>query len=148
MAQPAGLDLLAQYRRRKIALRIAGFRILPPCDVAALIEAHSKALGLILLFLKRPPALLVVRPGDMARTLAMAGLAAHTNLGPGRVEMIVLCIVIFLHTGRMTLGAHEIPVLIQLCPMQDIVVLYVLVRVEMEPALAALLLRSTIPCNR
>src|SRR5205807_9119644 len=47
--------------------------------------------------------------------------------------------------GRMALRAHEIPVLVQLGPMQDVVVLDLFVRVEMKPALAALLLGTRVP---
>ena len=84
----------------------------------------------------------------MARALAVTGLAAHADLGKGGVKAVSGRIVVFMHAGRMTLGAHEIPVLIEFGPMQDIVVLDLLVRVEMEPALAALLLWSTVPCDR
>src|SRR5271170_5989784 len=86
MAQPAGLDLFAQKRWGEIALRIAGARILSPGDTAALIEAHSEALRLVLMFPERPPALLVVCPSDVTRALAMTGLTAHTDLRPSRVE--------------------------------------------------------------
>jgi hypothetical protein len=48
----------------------------------------------------------------------------------------------------MALGAHEIPILIELRPMQDIVVLDLLVGIKMEPALAALVLRTAVPCKR
>src|SRR5215831_96718 len=36
----------------------------------------------------------------------------------------------------MALGAHEVPVLVQLGPVQDVVVANLLIRIEMEPALA------------
>ena len=48
----------------------------------------------------------------------------------------------------MALGAHEIPVLVQLGPVQHVVVADVFVRIEMKPALAALILRPRVPGNR
>src|SRR6266498_5708967 len=33
----------------------------------------------------------------------------------------------------MTIGAHQVPVLIDLCPVQRIVVLYPLIRIDVEP---------------
>src|ERR1700683_3652457 len=99
------------------------------------------------MFSERPPTLLVACPGNVARALAVTGLAAHTDLGKAGVEAVLGRIVIFLHAGRMTLGAHEIPILVQFGPMQNIVVLDLLVRVKMEPALATPLLRSGIPCD-
>ena len=148
MAQPAGLDLLPQDGRCDIALWIAGRRIVAPVGISSLIEAHGETFGLVLMLAEWPPALLVVRPSNMARALAVAGFTADADLRPFRIETIARRIVILFHAGRMALGAHEIPVLVQLGPMQEIVVLDLLVRVEMEPALAALLFRPAVPCDR
>src|SRR5262249_20437166 len=52
------------------------------------------------------------------------------------------------HAGRVAPGAHEVPVLVQLGPMQDVVVLNLLVRIEVKPPLPALLLRSAVPGDR
>jgi hypothetical protein len=48
----------------------------------------------------------------------------------------------------MTFGAHEIPILIEFRPAQNVVVPNVFVRIEMEPTLAALVFRSAVPCDR
>src|ERR1700681_4193408 len=48
----------------------------------------------------------------------------------------------------MALGTHEIPVLVQLGPVQDIVVLDLLVGIEMKPTLTTLFLWSAVPGNR
>src|SRR5262245_14160913 len=48
----------------------------------------------------------------------------------------------------MTFGAHEIPVLIELGPMQDIVVVDFFIGIEMEPPLPALFLWAGIPGDR
>jgi hypothetical protein len=45
----------------------------------------------------------------------------------------------------MAFGAHEIPVLIELGPMQNVIVLDLLSGVEMNPALPAFILRPGIP---
>src|SRR5262249_48310293 len=48
----------------------------------------------------------------------------------------------------MALGTHEIPVLIELGPVQHVVVLDFFVGIEMEPALAALVFRPAVPGDR
>src|SRR5262245_55241171 len=48
----------------------------------------------------------------------------------------------------MAFGAHEIPVLIELGPVQHVVVLDLLVGIEIKPALAATVLRPAVPGNR
>jgi hypothetical protein len=48
----------------------------------------------------------------------------------------------------MTLGAHEIPVLIQLHPAQRVVVLDLLVGIEVNPALASRRPRPAVLCER
>src|SRR3954467_13008763 len=84
----------------------------------------------------------------MPRALAVAGLTADTDLGPRSAEAIVLGIVVLSHAGRVALGAHEVPVLVQLGPMQDIVVADLLMGIEVEPALAAVVLRTAVPGDR
>jgi hypothetical protein len=79
------------------------------------------------------------------RALAVAGLTAHTDFCPYRIVSIIGRIVILAHAGRMALRAHEVPILTELRPMQDVVVLDLLIRVEMEPVLAALLFRPAVP---
>src|SRR5262249_19509128 len=78
----------------------------------------------------------------------MTGFAADTDLRPGRCVAVVRRIVVLADAGRVALRAHEIPVLIELGPMQDVVMLDVLVRIEMEPALSAFFLRAAIPRDR
>src|SRR5579872_5028501 len=78
----------------------------------------------------------------------MAGLATNADLRPFGCETIRLGIVVFAQARRVTLRAHEIPVLVQLGPVQDVVVFDLFVRVEMKPALAAFVFRSRVPGNR
>ena len=78
----------------------------------------------------------------------MAGLAADADLRERCGKAIGRRIVVLAHAGRMTFGAHEVPVLVQLGPVQDVVVTDLLVRIEVEPALAALCLRSAVPGHR
>ena len=110
-------------RGAKLRCGVAGLWIVPPGDVAALVEANDEALRRIVAALPNGHQLLLVaRPGDMARALAVAGLAADADLREGRGEAIVRRIVVLAHAGRMALGAHEVPVLVQLGPVQDVVV--------------------------
>src|SRR5262249_4220675 len=83
MAQAAGLDFPANESRREVTLRISSLGIDPPDHVAALVEENDKALPRVGVFAEGPPALLRARPGDVARALAAAGLAAEAELGPG-----------------------------------------------------------------
>src|SRR5215510_12350853 len=148
MAKPAGLDLLAQQRRGEVAGGVPCLRIASPYDIAPFVEANDEALLWVVVFAKGPPASLGARPGDVSGALAMAGLAADVDLGPGAGEAVIRRVVISAHAGRVALRAHEIPVLVQLGPMQNIIVLDLLVRIEVEPALSALLLRAGVPGDR
>ena len=148
MAEPAGLDLLAHRSGRGAALRIAGRRIKRPCDIASFVEADDEALGGIVASSERPPALPFPRPIDMTRAAAVTGFAADADFCPGRGEAIPRRVVVLVHAGRMALGAHEVPVLVQLGPVQEIVVADLFVRIEVKPALTALVLRATIPGDR
>ena len=78
----------------------------------------------------------------------MTRLAAHADFREARGEAVGRRVVILAHAGRMAPRAHEIPVLVQPGPVQHVVVLDLLVRIEMKPALAALLLRPAVPGER
>ena len=78
----------------------------------------------------------------------MARLATDADFRPSRGETIGLGVVILAQAGRVALRAHEIPVLVQLGPVQDIVVLDLLVGIEVKPALAAFFLRPAVPGDR
>src|SRR5262249_13184876 len=136
MAQAAGLDLLAQGGGRDAALPVAGARIDRPGDVLPLVEAGRQPFRRVLRSAERTPALLVARPGNVPRSLAVAGLAADADLRKGGGEPVAGGVVVLAHAGGVALGAHEVPVLVQPGPMQDVVVLDLFVGIEMEPALA------------
>ena len=53
-----------------------------------------------------------------------------------------------MHVSGMTLRAHMVPILIQLRPMQHVVVLNVLLWIKMKPMLSTLLLGPTVPSDR
>src|SRR5262249_34121616 len=112
------------------------------------VETNQQTFRRMLTLTERPPALLGARPGEVSGALAMAGLAANADLCPGAGEAVIHGVVILAHAGRVALGAHEIPVLVELRPMQHVVVLDLLVRMEMEPALSALLLGAGVPGDR
>ena len=148
MAQAAGLDLLAKRRRRDAALRRPGPRVDRPGHTVPLVEVDKQSLAAIFRLAERPPAFPGLRPADMPGPLPMAGLAADADLGPGRGEAIRLRVIVLAQAGRVALGAHEIPVLVQPGPVQHVVVLDLLAGIEVKPALAALLLRPAVPRNR
>ena len=148
MAEAAGLDLLAEQAWRQVAMRIAGRGIGRPGDAGAVVEADQQPLARILALAERPPALLLLGPGDVRRALPVTGLAADIDLRPGGGEMIGRRIVVLAHAGRVALGAHEIPVLVQLRPVQEVAGADLLVGIEVEPALAALVLRAAVPGER
>src|SRR5262249_12804643 len=134
--------------RGEAALRLAAARVAMPRDIAALVETNREALGGVFLAAERPPARLRARPAEVVRALAVAGLASDADLRPGRGEAVVRRLVVLDDPGRVALGAHEVPVLIQSGPVQHVVVLDLLVPVGMEPALAALLFRARVPGDR
>src|SRR6185503_2852485 len=72
MAETAALDLLAQARRHGAPHRSCGLGIVAPGHAGSLVEAHEQPLVRIVV-LVRPPARLVLGPGDMPRALAVAG---------------------------------------------------------------------------
>ncbi len=75
----------------------------------------------------------------------MTGLAGHIDLGPTRIENPGFNIKVFLQSRGMAKGTHRIPVLTQTCPMQDIFMVYKFIAVDMEPSLATLIRRATVP---
>src|SRR5208337_49608 len=147
VAKPAGLDLLAQHARGCAVRRVPGRRIDGPAGVLALVESDDEAFGVGVRPL-RAPARMPSRPGDMGRTLPVACLAADADLGESRGETVLGRVVVLMHAGRVTLGAHEIPVLVELRPVQDVVEADLLVRIEVKPALSALVLRPAVPAER
>src|SRR5262249_57024637 len=106
----AGLHFLAHRGGREIAPSVAGRWIDPPNDAAPLIEGNEEAFPRVVVSVERPPALLGARPGDVARALAVAGLAADADLGPGGGEAIGRGVVVLAHAGRVALRAPNVPV--------------------------------------
>ncbi len=145
VAEAAGLDLLAKRRGRIVARHVSCRRIRRPADVRALVEIDQEPLRVA--FARTGPrrALMRMRPSNVLGPLPVASLAADADLLPRRREGVVGRVVILAHAGRVTLGAHEIPVLVELRPMQNVGVADRLARIEMEPALTALLLRPAVP---
>ena len=65
-----------------------------------------------------------------------------------RVKRVCGGVVILAHVGRVAVGAHEIPVLRIPRPVQFIAVVDLIVRIEVEPALAAPRFRPSVPGDR
>ena len=148
VTQAAGLDLLAHERGRDVPARVARVRIDRPDDTVAFVEPDQQTFARVIALAERPPALLRPGPADVPRALSMTRLAAHADFREARGEAVGRRVVVLAHAGRMALRAHEIPVLVQPGPVQHVVVLDLLVRIEMEPALAALVLRPAVPGER
>ena len=147
MAQPAGINFPARNRRGDTALWIAGFGIGLPGNAVPLVKKDDEPFQRVLISSERPPATLAFRPVDVSGAFAVAGLAADADFRPRRVEAIIGRIVVLLHAGRMALGAHKVPVLIELGPVQYVVVLDLFIGIEMKPALTALVHRPAVPGN-
>ena len=77
----------------------------------------------------------------------MTCLTSDTNFLERRGETVLGGIVILVHSRGVTLSAHEIPVLVQLCPMQHIIVSNSLVLIKVKPSLTALRLGPSVPRN-
>ena len=81
----------------------------------------------------------------MSRTGSVAAFASHVDLEPGCVERVGIGAIVFVEVGRVTLRAHEIPVLLPARPVQRIGGVDFIVGVDMKPALPTLLDRTHIP---
>src|SRR5262249_15022274 len=99
MAQAAGLDLLAQAQRHSIAPRHSRFCVRRPRRAGAFIELHDESFGPVFSLSEGPPAFLLLRRGNVARSRAMTCLAANTDLCPGRCETIGSGVVVLAHAG-------------------------------------------------
>ena len=143
MAHPAGLQLLRADVRGVLrrALPVAG--IDGPGNVLPLVEVDGEAV--VATFAPGQRALLALRPGDVGRAGAVAGLAGDVDLRPGRRIGVFRGVVVLAQLGRMALGAHEVPGLVEPGPVQRVAGVQVLVGIEVEPALAALVLRPRCP---
>ncbi len=148
VTQAAGLDLFAHQGGREVSPRVTRARIDRPDDIAALVEPNEQPFARVLALAEWPPALLRAGPADVPRPLSMTRLAAHADFREARGEAVGRRVVILAHAGRVASRAHEIPVLIQPGPVQHVVVLDLLVRIEVKPALAALVLRPAVPGDR
>src|SRR5712671_3212624 len=123
MAQAASLNLLAQRGGREAPCGVAGPRIDRPCDVAPFVERNEQPLARVFDLAERPPASLPLRPVDVARPLPVTALTADADLREGRGKAVSGRVIVLAHAGRMAFRTHEIPVLVQLGPIQDVVVL-------------------------
>ncbi|MOA04097.1 hypothetical protein D3C78_1236320 [compost metagenome] len=136
MALGANLVLLAGERGR----RLAGGDVLQaraPAAAAALVELNGQALVRLLLA--------AAGPAQVLRSGTVAGLAAHADLRPAGGEAIAFGVVVLAQVGGVAIRAHEVPVLCRAGPVQRIGVADLLFRIEMEPALSALIRRPAVP---
>jgi hypothetical protein len=137
----AGCDLAGRVARTA-ALGNTGVGIHGPGHVPALVVHDRQTLAWAIEAL---PVAFLARPGQVVRRRPVAGLATDVDLRPAGMETAGGRVIVLAQSGRMTVCAHEIPVLLQLRPVQRVAVADVLPRVEVEPALTAALLGSRVP---
>ena len=87
----------------------------------------------------------LARPRDVAGAGAVTGLARHVHVRPRGVEAVLGQPVVLLEVRRVAVGAHVVPVLQEPGPVEDIAVVDLLSRVQVEPALPAGRRRAAVP---
>src|SRR5882724_4002743 len=145
MTEPAGLDLGTKRAGRGTPPDVAGFGMGRPRRIASLAKSFRQSHGRVADPSKRPPAAFISRPTNMAGALTVASFATNADLRESRCEPVVCRVVILPNAGRVALRAHEVPVLVELRPMQDIVVADFLLRIKVKPALTAFVFWSAVP---
>jgi len=108
------------------------------------VEAHGEAAGSG----RESPAAAACATAMWPAAGTVARLAADADLREARRERASRRVVVLAHVGGVAVGTHEVPVLLALRPVQFVGVREVLARVEVEPALAALVLRPRVPRDR
>ncbi len=120
-----GVVVVAQHRPPRVA---GGAEL----DLLARADAAGRYHEPVVLQ-RRPGHRRDLRPVDMARAGSVARLAAHVDLRPrGRVRLRLEVVALY-QVGRMALGAHAVPVLGALRPVQPVVGRDLLAGVEIEP---------------
>ena len=147
MAARAGFNLHVRFQGHG-ALRQIGFLVDHPRSLFRLFESDDESLRFDVgfrrcqirfarcsrrLFLLRLGPLHVLRPG------AVTGFAGHIHIRPRRVVGESVRVEILLQIGRVAVGAHVVPIKMTTRPVQQIVVRYGLIRIQMIPTLTAFL---------
>ena len=140
MTRRAGVDFFGRIAQ-STAPRIAARRIDWPAHASTLIKHDGEPFGRRL---GRRRAWRT-RPIEVRRCRTVTGLATHRYLGESRVERVARGVITLAHLGGVAIGAHEVPVLRALRPVQLVTMVDALIGVLPEPALAAPLLGSRIP---
>lgn len=129
---------------RRAAPCIAGFRHRDPGRALALVQCHRQAMVRIGRGTRRR----VARPRNMVRARPVAGLAGHVHFGEGGLVAISGDVVVPLQVGAVAIRAHPVPVLVEAGPVQGVAGLHIVVRVQVEPAAAALAGGPAVPGER
>ena len=141
MAARAGLDL-AHALPRRTARRTARLRVDLPRGAAPLVKQLGQPLARPA---ETPPVAPLLRPRDVIRTGSVARLARHVDLRPLRIEVLGVGAVVLPEIRRVAIGTLVVPVLVDAGPVLRVARLELAIGIEMEPALAALLLRARVP---
>jgi hypothetical protein len=127
-------------RARRAAHEIAGRRVRLPARAAAFVEPDGQA--------PRRVRGTRLRQLDVHRSRPVARFAADGDLGIRGAERVRRRVVVLAHVGRMTVRAHEVPVLRAAGPVQLVAVVDAVVRIQVEPALPAPFARTRVPRDR
>src|SRR5208337_3464652 len=104
-----------------------------PCDAFALVKRDRQALGRVELL----PLTLLLRPREVIGAGAVACLARDVYLRIGRGKTASGGVVVLAQVGRMAIGAHVVPVLIDAGPVASIMRRDLFPGIQKEPPLAA-----------
>src|SRR5271165_5251530 len=142
MARSTGVDLVVRPRL-SLPVHGSGVRIRGRPRPAGWLQVNGEAMRPVICVVRA--FLVSLRPCHMVRTGPVAGFAGDINLRPRRRVAVLGKVVILAQIGGVAIGAHVVPGLVAPRPMQRIGTCYLLAGIEMEPALAVVLLVSRIP---
>ena len=139
MALRADLELTLA-RTLAAARCVAARGVNAPRHAVALVELHCQAACRVGRF--------GLGRGHVRRARAMTRLATDRDLLPCGAKRVAAGVVALHHFARVAIGAHEVPVLRALRPVQLVAEIQLLVRILAEPALTARGFRARVPAHR
>ena len=102
---------------RRASTRVTGGWIDRPRNTFALIERERQTFGRV----ERLPIALFLCPRNVIRAGAVTSLARHIDLGVGSRKRASASVVVLAKVGRMAVGAHVVPVLIDAGPVPRVI---------------------------
>src|SRR5271165_6218023 len=142
MARSTGVDLVVRPRL-SLPVHGSGVRIRGRPRPAGWLQVNGEAVRPVICVVRA--FLVSLRPCHMVRTGPVARFAGDIDLRPRSRVAVLGKVVILAQVGGVAIGAHVVPVLVAPRPVQRIGTRYLLSGIEMEPALAVVLLAPRIP---